>query len=322
MGRVCSHVAGHTGEDSCMQSSSEKFCVRLVRRDILYSHNLAVIQLQLYNRSSIQPSRKKEEPESGVPMPKRVVREGIPEWAAQITKFKEHLRLTQQAFAAKLGVSQAIVSSWQLGKKEPRSEMYFKMIRLSPTAEGAAFLMKRAVDISGSYQIEGLEKMLSSQKKPARSSQGARFAHLSSEVAEIPLLRDPAAAGTPRQMDEREIDQVIPFSKSLCPNPADTVCIKIAGDSMSPMLLDGYIAAVDIAQRDPVRLINAMVAARGPEGGVTVKWLRKVGKDLILIPQNTSKRHQPVILTRDGDEGTESQWGIVGKVLWWIGQPS
>jgi hypothetical protein len=63
-----------------------------------------------------------------------------------------------------------------------------------------------------------------------------------------------------------------------------------------------------------------MVAARGPEGGVTIKWLRKVGKDLLLIPQNTSKRHQPVILTRGGEEG--SGWHIVGKVLWWIGMPS
>ena len=301
-----------------MQGSSQQFCVRFVRRDILGSHNLAVVQLEFYNRSYIL-SREKAGPESGVSAPAPDAKSGRPDWALQIDKFKGHLRLTQQAFAAKLGVSQAIVSSWLQGKKEPRAEMYFRMIKLSPSAEGAAFLMKRAVDISGSYQIAGLEKMLSSQKKPARSSHGARFQHLSNEVAEIPLLRDSAAAGTPRQMDEREIDQVIPFSKSLCPNPDDTVCIKIVGDSMSPMLLDGYIAAVDTAQRDPVRLVNEMVAARGPDGGVTVKWLRKSGKDLMLIPQHTSKRHQPVILTRDGDD---SQWGIVGKVLWWIGQPS
>jgi hypothetical protein len=42
-------------------------------------------------------------------------------------------------------------------------------------------------------------------------------------------------------------------------------------------------------------------------------------KDHLLIPQHTGKRHQPVILTRDGDEPS---WAIVGEVLWWIGMPT
>jgi SOS-response transcriptional repressor LexA len=319
MGRIKPHAAGHAGEDSCMQGSPKKICVRFVQRGILDGHILALLQPEFYNRSSIL-SREKEASDSGVPKAQRENVPTVPDWAVQIARFKDHMRLTQSAFAAKLGVSQAIVSAWLLGKKEPRSEMYFKMIRLSPNADAAAFLMKRAADISGSYHVEGISKiMLGAQKKPVRSARGAKFGHLSTDVAEIPLLRDPAAAGTPRQIDPNEIEQVIPFSQSLCPNPEETVCIKIQGDSMSPMLLDGYIVAVDTAQCDPARLRNQMVAARDPEGGVTIKWLRKAGKDtMMLMAQHTSPRYEPVILT---PEAVESGWGIIGKVLWWIGQP-
>jgi SOS-response transcriptional repressor LexA len=88
------------------------------------------------------------------------------------------------------------------------------------------------------------------------------------------------------------------------------------GDSMSPILEDGYVVAIDTADRDPKKLLNAMVAARDPEGGVTIKWLRKVGDDVMLIAQHTSPRYNPIFLNR------EPGWAIIGKVLFWIGKPS
>ncbi|HEX7289473.1 MAG TPA: S24 family peptidase [Candidatus Angelobacter sp.] len=159
-------------------------------------------------------------------------------------------------------------------------------------------------------------------KKPVVGTRRAGKGALVSEAVQIPLLKDAAAAGTPRQMQEGEFDEILPLPASLCPHPDKIICFRIAGDSMSPILEEGYIVAVDTAQQDHAHLHGQMVAARDPEGGVTVKWLRRVGRDWMLVPQHTSKRHQPVILTREGSEDGEASWQIVGKVLWWIGMPT
>jgi phage repressor protein C with HTH and peptisase S24 domain len=92
------------------------------------------------------------------------------------------------------------------------------------------------------------------------------------------------------------------------------VAISISGDSMSPILEDGYVAVVDTAVHNPKELAGRMVAARDPEGAVTVKWLRDVQGQLMLVAQHTSLRFQPIFL-RPG-------WGIVGEVVWWIGHPA
>jgi SOS-response transcriptional repressor LexA len=193
------------------------------------------------------------------------------------------------------------------------------MAKIWPDAPEIPLLLKRASDISGSFQVPGYEPMIG-KRKPAAGTRGVKFSKLSSHAVEIPLLKDPASTGSPRQIDEGDIEDYMPLPGSLCPNPDATVCIKVVGDSMSPMLEDGYIVAVDTAQTDRARLHGQMVAARDPEGGVTIKWLRLSGRQEILLPQHTSKRHQPVILSSSEDD--ESGWAVVGRVLWWIGMPS
>jgi phage repressor protein C with HTH and peptisase S24 domain len=93
------------------------------------------------------------------------------------------------------------------------------------------------------------------------------------------------------------------------------VAIRVTGDSMSPILEEGYVVLIDLTQKDPKRLVNEMVAARDSEGGVTIKWLRKIGKYFMLVPQHTSQRHEPQMIESDDD------WAVVGKVIRWIGEP-
>ncbi|HET7871129.1 MAG TPA: S24 family peptidase [Terriglobales bacterium] len=245
-----------------------------------------------------------------------------PEWAAHIAKLMKEQQLSQRAFAAKLNVTQSSVSLWVLGKSEPKPEHYFRMAKIWPESSTIPFFLKRATDTSGAVQVKGLSQMLSSMKKPVVGTRRAGKGTFVSEPVQIPLLKDAAAAGTPRQMQEEEIDEILPLPASLCPHPDQIVCFRIAGDSMSPILEEGYIVAVDTDQHDQARLNTQMVAARDPEGGVTVKWLRRVGRDWMLVPQHTSKRHQPVILTRGNNSDEGAGWKIVGKVLWWIGMPT
>ena len=81
---------------------------------------------------------------------------------------------------------------------------------------------------------------------------------------------------------------------------------------MSPMLEEGYIALIDVAQKTAGKLIGRMVAAR-EEDGITIKWLRREGDLYLLVPQNA--RHPIRVIKPDGD------FSIVGKVVKWIGEP-
>lgn len=244
----------------------------------------------------------------------------LPEWAGHLQALMDGERLSRKAFAAKLNITEQTVSNWLRGVKEPSPEHYFRMAKIWPQADQVPFLLKRAADKSGAFHIPGLDKMLGQSKKPVRGARQAKFGKSSSEAVTIPLLKDAAAAGTPRQLQENEIDDMLPVPGSLCPHPDAIVCIRVEGDSMSPVLEPGYIIAVDTAQTDRARLYNQMVAARDPEGGVTIKWFRKSGTAEMLLPNHTSKRHQPVVLAppAEGEQG----WTIIGKVLWWIGMPT
>ena len=84
---------------------------------------------------------------------------------------------------------------------------------------------------------------------------------------------------------------------------------------MRPILDENYIVAIDTKDKVPEELIGKMVAALDPEGGVTIKWLRKGSGELMLVAQHTSQRYPPVLLKR------EPGWRILGRVLWWIGRP-
>jgi len=50
-----------------------------------------------------------------------------PEWAQKVTELRKSLGLRQIDFAAKLSVTQAAVSRWETGIKEPSTDNYIKM---------------------------------------------------------------------------------------------------------------------------------------------------------------------------------------------------
>ncbi len=53
--------------------------------------------------------------------PRRSGRRRDPAWdAAQIRALREHLRLTQQAFAAEINARQQTISEWETGRYRPR----------------------------------------------------------------------------------------------------------------------------------------------------------------------------------------------------------
>lgn len=294
----------NAGEQVRVHGRPAEFGVRrgIFKSHIVEGHNGALSHKNILHTNIWESSRKQGgNGEAGVP--------SVPEWSKQIESLMGAQGLTQAGVAAKLNVSQGSVSMWLAGKREPRWETYFRIAKIWPHAEQAQYFAQRAVDMSGGLPLPGAERFLNQLRRRPQSGPSRK-----GEAVFLPLLKDSAAAGG--QLDEQEIESVWAAPAPLVPHPDQTLYIRIKGDSMSPLLEDGYIAAIDMAQTEPERLYNQMVAARSPGGDVSVRWLRKVGAQGLLLAQRTSPRQQPVMLN---DSTEEDGWQVIGKVLWWIG---
>lgn len=226
----------------------------------------------------------------------------------KIKELRAAIRVDQRQLAQRVGVSQAAVSKWERGS-EPDGEYLARIARIAAeTGElDIADYFRRMNAESSPATIELQNRELASMPQPFDASDHERVG--------IPLLRDSAAAGIGRRINDADIEDVLHLPYSLCPNPKQTRALRVVGDSMSPILEDGYIVAIDVTVVDPARLYGRMVAARGPDEGVTIKWLRKIENDVLLVPQHTSLRHSPQLISRT------SGWKIIGPVLLWIGIP-
>lgn len=250
-----------------------------------------------------------------------------PEWARRIESFRQALGLKQVPFASALRVTQGAVSRWESGKREPDSRTYIEL---------ASFAWTRDADDDRRYfldraGIDPTEIALGDQRVPVAwqpittitivPGRGAAkpddlYAFKKKpEAVGLALLKGAGALGSPRQINEAAVERTIVADARDCPHPERTVCIRVVGDSMQPVLEEGYIVAIDTKDNIPEELVGKMVAAGDAEGGVTIKWLRQSSGELMLVAQHTSQRFPPILLKR------EPGWRILGRVIWWIGTP-
>jgi SOS-response transcriptional repressor LexA len=229
-----------------------------------------------------------------------------PRISSQIKDLRKRLGVKQRGLAALVGVTQPSVSQWEVGDSEPKVPSYSKLAELSPDDALAKYFLERIAKLS-----PGLRDVIdrAAQKKEVRPARPRRVGRV--EVAQVPLLNDAAAAGVPRIIRDEEIDRWLAFPSEWLPHAESTRCLKVTGDSMSPVLEEGSVVVIDTQEREAGALIGKMVAAQDSEGAVTIKWLRKVGQEYILMAEHTSLRHNPIIM-RPG-------WKIVGRVLFWVG---
>ena len=126
-------------------------------------------------------------------------------------------------------------------------------------------------------------------------------------------------AGTPGSNGDKDIDleQIQPESmwaapKEWCPNPNSTICFRVQGDSMSPLIWDGYIIAVDTSEVDHGQLAGKIVVAHNKGRGLIVSRLTRVDHTDVLM--SDQRGHEHVSLA------PESGWYVVGRELWWAGK--
>jgi phage repressor protein C with HTH and peptisase S24 domain len=133
----------------------------------------------------------------------------------------------------------------------------------------------------------------------------------------IPLL--PVSAATPGQGGDKvsDLDQLKPEAMlaapaEWCPNPASTISLRVRGNSMSPLILDGYIIAIDTSSDAVEELVGQIVVASNIEQGLLVSRLIRFDRTDVLVSDH--REFDSVCLI--GPSG----WRIIGKVLWWTGR--
>jgi len=97
-----------------------------------------------------------------------------------------------------------------------------------------------------------------------------------------------------------------------CPNPKSTLCLRVSGNSMSPLILDGYIIAVDTLDIHYDKLVGQIVVAWNADKGLIVSRLIRV--DHTDASVSDQREYESISLA------SATRWGIIGKVLWWTGR--
>jgi SOS-response transcriptional repressor LexA len=110
-------------------------------------------------------------------------------------------------------------------------------------------------------------------------------------------------------LNKAPVEDMIAAPASWCPNPASTSCLRVKGMSMSPLIHDGDILAVDYSAASHSDLDGKIVVAWNKDKGLCVSRFRRYRGVEVLEAEN--RDYESVTLNSDRD------WRIVGKILWW-----
>jgi SOS-response transcriptional repressor LexA len=137
------------------------------------------------------------------------------------------------------------------------------------------------------------------------------------QLVAIPLLKvavasDGGRGDTSTLLHDAPVESVIAAPKEWCPNPESTTCLRVRGNSMTPLIYDGYILAVDTSQTDTLELNGKVVIAWHKDMGLMVSRLQHYDHTEVLQPEN--KANESIVLNN------RHKWKIFAKVLWWIGK--
>jgi SOS-response transcriptional repressor LexA len=245
-----------------------------------------------------------------------------PEWAKAVVRLRTGLALNQVEFGNSFHCSAMAVSRWERGVSEQPSHIYIEMgtgdpllVFLGPAGLSKEDLLRVIPQMQQRWrktQIPHLEIVAAGSgglKKPRKQNK--------LKLVAIPLLTSVAAADGEKgdgqsELNDGAIESMIAAPKDWCPNPSTTSCLRVRGSSMSPLIHDGYILAVDSAQTEIGELNGKIVIAWHRDKGLTVSRLNRFDHTIVLQSENASYES----ITLSGKQ----KWKIVARVLWWIGK--
>jgi SOS-response transcriptional repressor LexA len=216
------------------------------------------------------------------------------------------------------------VSRWERGEAEPAADAYIRLGHLAGDPLCWFFWQRAGLSTSDLMRILPVARRRLSQDviasvRVVHAGEKAVGSLRPTDFVAIPVL--PARAATPGEDVEEvaDLDQLKPETvwaapAEWCPNPASTISLRVKGNSMSPLILDGYLIAVDTTETAREKMLGQIVVAwnRDEKRLLVSRLIRFDHTDALISDQ----RDNQTVLLAD-----EFKWHIVGRVLWWAGRP-
>lgn len=240
-----------------------------------------------------------------------------PEWATTISALRRGLNVSQTAFGQRLHSSAMAVSRWERGAQEPPVGSYVELGVLA--GDPLCWYFWGRAGLRKEELMRVLPKLRSTNMinlEIASAGSGDKKSKAPQLIA-IPLLKLVAAShgengDNSAVLHDAPVESMIAAPKEWCPNPSTTSCLRVKGNSMNPLIYDGYILAVDSSQTDRLELNGKIVIAWNKDMGLTVSRLQHYDHVEVLHPEN--REYESIVLDNN------HRWKILAKVLWWIGK--
>jgi len=244
------------------------------------------------------------------------------EAAQRIRALRGKMKLSQLEIGRRINSSAMSVSRWERGLLKPSAETYIQLGYLAGDPDCWYFWSRaglRSEDVMRvipAIRERRLDNRLT-QAQVVVAGKGTSKKQISNLIA-IPLLPVVAVAPGEEGSDESDLYQVQPEAvfaapRPWCPHPAFTRCLRVKGSAMVPLLQSGYVIVVDTSQVNASEIESGDIVVVSHESkGLVVSRLMHYDSMEVLVPDN--REYESIILSSSG-------WRVVGKVLWWIGQP-
>lgn len=246
----------------------------------------------------------------------------VTEWAQRVSSLRRHHGFSQMEFGRRLRCSAMTVSRWERGMLEPSAESYIQLGNLSGDPDCWYFWGRAGLQSSDLMRV-----LPDTQSQRVRTTAfpnldivvagtgNKRHIPKSGRLIAVPLLK--VHAGTHGEIGDKAPDlnqihavDVMGAPSEWCPNPAYTVCLRVKGESMGPLIHDGAIVAVDSSQTERSELDGKIVVVSHEEKGLTISRFHRYRGVEVLEPEN--REYESTTL------GAGRDWRIIGRVLWWI----
>ncbi len=246
-----------------------------------------------------------------------------PEWSTRIKRLLKKLELTQSELAERLGVSPATMTRWIKGSHQPTSAAYVAMGNLAGAPEGIYFWERAGIDpekfpdmkfrISVSSMQVNLKdfNIVTTKKLSAKVTTGIATAVV------LPLLNvvaygDRVPPEKHTTLAQAEVEDVLMAPLRWCPHPESMISMRVAGDSMVPIIPPDAIIAIDTAVTERGDLNERITVFSHRDLGFKVARLQRLTSSDILVSAN--HKYLPI------DVSDQSKWKAIGAVLWWVSQ--
>jgi SOS-response transcriptional repressor LexA len=248
---------------------------------------------------------------------------GEPDWIKPVRELRQRLKLNQEELGRRLHYSAMAISRWERGEQEPTDRGYIELGNLAGDPDCWYFWGRAGLNNENLMQVapvlrQRLQKSRFADFEIVTAGSGAEKPRAEKlQLVAVPVLKMVVAShgengGHSSNLLGGPLEGMIAAPKEWCPNPSTTSCLRVAGNSMSPLICDGYVVAVDSSQIDRMRLDGKIVVAWHKDKGLTLSRFRRFGHTEILEPENHG--YESITFS------SKQLWKVLAKVLWWVGK--